>query len=222
MQRKELVACFPKDAGLDEACFKISYDILIVGVSRRSEQRVVPAASGPCCSRVCTCVSPCALQRFPAACWLAVAVQVGSVNNTFGIKGVKEHCMFFKSIEDASALRRRISECFERAALPYVRQDACCEQRWQLCAGCRSRRGRDVYPATACRQPSIVVRNMDSGARLLALRHLLGTRVCLTPLTCALSVCCCRPPRRSASACCPSWCAAAAPPVWRWQQRCTT
>jgi hypothetical protein len=28
--------------------------------------------------------------------------------------------MFFKSIEDASALRRRISECFERAALPYV------------------------------------------------------------------------------------------------------
>lgn len=26
------MACFPKDAGLDEACFKISYDILIVGV----------------------------------------------------------------------------------------------------------------------------------------------------------------------------------------------
>lgn len=79
VQRKELVACFPKDAGLDEACFKISYDILIVGV--------------------------------------------GSVNNTFGIKGVKEHCMFFKSIEDASALRRRISECFERAALPYTPEE---------------------------------------------------------------------------------------------------
>jgi NADH:ubiquinone reductase (non-electrogenic) len=31
--RKELVACFPKDAGLDEACFKIAYDILIIGVS---------------------------------------------------------------------------------------------------------------------------------------------------------------------------------------------
>jgi NADH dehydrogenase FAD-containing subunit len=30
--KKELVACFPKDAGLDEACFKISYDVLIVGV----------------------------------------------------------------------------------------------------------------------------------------------------------------------------------------------
>jgi NADH:ubiquinone reductase (non-electrogenic) len=45
---------------------------------------------------------------------------VGASNNTFGIKGVKEHCMFFKSIEDANSLRRRISECFERAALPYV------------------------------------------------------------------------------------------------------
>lgn len=33
VKRKELVACFPKDAGLDEACFKISYDVLIVGVS---------------------------------------------------------------------------------------------------------------------------------------------------------------------------------------------
>jgi hypothetical protein len=48
------------------------------------------------------------------------ALQVGSVNNTFGIKGVQEHCQFFKSIENASSLRRRISECFERAALPYV------------------------------------------------------------------------------------------------------
>jgi hypothetical protein len=28
------VACFPKDAGLDEACFKIAYDILIIGVSQ--------------------------------------------------------------------------------------------------------------------------------------------------------------------------------------------
>eukprot|EP00878_Enallax_costatus_P042699 GHUV01050146.1.p1 GENE.GHUV01050146.1~~GHUV01050146.1.p1 ORF type:complete len:222 (+),score=80.95 GHUV01050146.1:935-1600(+) len=77
--KKELVACFPKDAGLDEACFKIKYDMLIVGV--------------------------------------------GSVNNTFGIKGVQEYCQFFKSIEDANNLRRRISECFERAALPYTMEE---------------------------------------------------------------------------------------------------
>jgi hypothetical protein len=40
------------------------------------------------------------------------------VNNTFGIKGVDQYCNFFKSIEDANALRNRVSECFERAALP--------------------------------------------------------------------------------------------------------
>ena len=43
---------------------------------------------------------------------------VGSINNTFGIKGVQEHTFFFKSITDASKLRRQVSECFERAALP--------------------------------------------------------------------------------------------------------
>jgi len=45
---------------------------------------------------------------------------VGSTNNTFGCPGVTENCLFFKSIEDAKKLRLRISECFERAALPYT------------------------------------------------------------------------------------------------------
>ncbi|GAX84552.1 hypothetical protein CEUSTIGMA_g11973.t1 [Chlamydomonas eustigma] len=71
---KTLMCCFPADQGFPEACFKLSYDVLIIGV--------------------------------------------GTVNNTFGIQGVAEHCNFFKSIEDASALRARVSECFERAALP--------------------------------------------------------------------------------------------------------
>lgn len=71
---KELVCCFPEDAGLDTACFKLSYDVLVVAV--------------------------------------------GSVNNTFGIKGVDQYCTYFKSIEDAGRLRARVSECFERAALP--------------------------------------------------------------------------------------------------------
>lgn len=43
---------------------------------------------------------------------------VGCTNNTFGVKGVEEHAFFFKSIEDAGRLRRHVSECFERAALP--------------------------------------------------------------------------------------------------------
>lgn len=45
---------------------------------------------------------------------------VGSSNNTFGIKGVEDYCFFFKSITNANELRRRMSECFERAALPHT------------------------------------------------------------------------------------------------------
>uniref|UniRef100_A0A7S3QLS1 NADH:ubiquinone reductase (non-electrogenic) n=1 Tax=Dunaliella tertiolecta TaxID=3047 RepID=A0A7S3QLS1_DUNTE len=72
--KKQLVCCFPADSGLDEACFQVSYDVLVMGV--------------------------------------------GCVNNTFGIRGIQEHCNLFKSIEDANNLRHRVSECFERAALP--------------------------------------------------------------------------------------------------------
>jgi NADH:ubiquinone reductase (non-electrogenic) len=42
------------------------------------------------------------------------------VNNTFGVKGVEENCLMFKTIEDAHKLRGQLSDCFERAALPYV------------------------------------------------------------------------------------------------------
>lgn len=73
---KAVVACFPRDVGFPEACFKVPYDMLVVAV--------------------------------------------GSVNNTFGIKGVKEHTLSFRGIRDATALRRQVSECFERAALPHT------------------------------------------------------------------------------------------------------
>lgn len=76
---RSIVACFPEDAGFPEACFKIPYDTLIMGV--------------------------------------------GCVNNTFGIQGVQEHTLFFKSVEDASKLRLRVSECFERSALPQTTAD---------------------------------------------------------------------------------------------------
>lgn len=66
-KKKELVCCFPADAGLDEACFKMTYDVLVMAV--------------------------------------------GSVNNTFGIKGVDQYCNYFKSIEDANALRRWVHAC---------------------------------------------------------------------------------------------------------------
>jgi NADH:ubiquinone reductase (non-electrogenic) len=42
--KKELVCCFPKDAGFPEACFKLSYDILIVAV--RAVRHVMPLSAG--------------------------------------------------------------------------------------------------------------------------------------------------------------------------------
>lgn len=83
-EEKTIVACFPEDAGFPEACFKIPYDTLILGV--------------------------------------------GCINNTFGIQGVEENTISFKTVEDAAKLRLRISECFERAALPHTTE----EERRQL------------------------------------------------------------------------------------------
>eukprot|EP01024_Parvocaulis_polyphysoides_P073525 TRINITY_DN9468_c1_g1_i5.p1 TRINITY_DN9468_c1_g1~~TRINITY_DN9468_c1_g1_i5.p1 ORF type:complete len:604 (+),score=96.75 TRINITY_DN9468_c1_g1_i5:111-1922(+) len=79
VQTKTITACFPKDAGFPEACFRVQYDQLVVAV--------------------------------------------GSVNNTFGIKGVDEYCYYFKTVEDANKVRLRVSECFERAALPYASKE---------------------------------------------------------------------------------------------------
>lgn len=55
-------------------------------------------------------------------------VGVGCITNTFGIQGVDKYCSFFKTVADAHALRRRVNECFERAALP----NTPCEERRRL------------------------------------------------------------------------------------------
>ena len=45
-------------------------------------------------------------------------IAVGATVSTFGIKGVRENCLFLKQIEDAINLRKAISYCFERANIP--------------------------------------------------------------------------------------------------------
>lgn len=42
----------------------------------------------------------------------------GEAPATLGVPGVAEHCFFLKEIADAAALRRRVGECFDLAALP--------------------------------------------------------------------------------------------------------
>lgn len=52
-----------------------------------------------------------------------LVVAVGAVTNAFGVEGVREHCFFFKTVEDAHRLRVHLTECFEKAALPQTTQE---------------------------------------------------------------------------------------------------
>jgi len=47
-----------------------------------------------------------------------LVVSVGLRPSTFGIPGAGEHALFMKSVEDARDVRRRVTECFEKADLP--------------------------------------------------------------------------------------------------------
>ncbi|EIN05070.1 FAD/NAD(P)-binding domain-containing protein [Punctularia strigosozonata HHB-11173 SS5] len=47
-----------------------------------------------------------------------LVVAVGAYSATFGIPGVKENAHFLKNVNDARAIRARILECFEIAAMP--------------------------------------------------------------------------------------------------------
>eukprot|EP00741_Cyanophora_paradoxa_P022379 tig00021462_g21605.t1 len=52
-----------------------------------------------------------------------LVITVGAVNNTFGIKGVKENTMFLKELNDARNVRSAIMDEFERAAIPGHSED---------------------------------------------------------------------------------------------------
>jgi NADH:ubiquinone reductase (non-electrogenic) len=45
-------------------------------------------------------------------------VAVGGINKTFGIPGVEQYGLFLKELADARAIRQRIIDCFEQAAMP--------------------------------------------------------------------------------------------------------
>lgn len=48
----------------------------------------------------------------------ALVCGVGATTNTFGVPGVREHCLFLKEVGDAEALRKAVGNVLERANLP--------------------------------------------------------------------------------------------------------
>ena len=99
---------------------------------------------------------------------------VGSVNNTFGIKGVAENTFFFKSIDDANRLRRQVSECFERASLPQASQEVCREHHHELSA--HPEGSRSI--ALCARQPPLSCWISISGDCKLEMRQVMATGRC--------------------------------------------
>ena len=65
----------------------------------------------------------CSIEDF-AVSYDKLIVTVGAQTNTFGIPGVRENCCFLKQIEDARKIRTAIVNCFERANLPSLTDDA--------------------------------------------------------------------------------------------------
>lgn len=49
---------------------------------------------------------------------------IGAQTNTFGIPGVREHCCFLKQVDDARRVRSSIVNCFERANIPGMSEEA--------------------------------------------------------------------------------------------------
>jgi NADH:ubiquinone reductase (non-electrogenic) len=52
-----------------------------------------------------------------------LVVSVGSINNTFGVKGVTEYCNFLKNVSDAIKIKEKILDCFEKASLKGVSEE---------------------------------------------------------------------------------------------------
>ena len=69
-----------------------------------------------CESVVCEGVS-CEIQSFTLP-YDQLIVTVGASTNTFGVKGVKEHCLFLKQLSDAVRFREQLGYAFEQARLP--------------------------------------------------------------------------------------------------------
>ena len=58
-EEKTIVACFPPGTGMDESCFKIPYDVLVVGEVHGTERNVqAPALSQPLLMRLGTTDGP--------------------------------------------------------------------------------------------------------------------------------------------------------------------
>jgi len=70
-----------------------------------------------CENVVCSSAKNCEIRSFEVP-YDQLVVAVGSSTNTFGVKGVKENCLFLKQLSDAIRFREQLGYAFEQASLP--------------------------------------------------------------------------------------------------------
>ena len=80
-----------------------------------------------CENVVCSSAKNCEIRSFEVP-YDQLVVAVGASTNTFGVKGVKENCLFLKQLSDAIRFREQLGYAFEQASLPGLMD----EQRTKL------------------------------------------------------------------------------------------
>jgi len=83
---------------------------------------VTPDSKTVSCQSVVCQGAECSIDDFDIE-YDSLVYGVGAGVNTFGIKGVKDHCYFLKQASDAAKLREAIGNTFERANLPDMPDD---------------------------------------------------------------------------------------------------
>lgn len=83
---------------------------------------VHPERKSITCEAVTCDGAQCSINEFEVE-YDTLVMGVGASVNTFGIKGVRDHCFFLKQIEHAAALRTAIGNTFERANLPGMSEE---------------------------------------------------------------------------------------------------
>lgn len=79
--------------------------------------KIDPTAKFVTCETVVCEGVACEIQSFEVP-YDQLIIAVGASTNTFGVKGVKEHCLFLKQLSDAIKFREQLGYAFEQASLP--------------------------------------------------------------------------------------------------------
>jgi len=105
---------------ITEPIREINNNVNYLGATATS---IDPETQSVTCESVVCDGNSCEINDF-AVNYDRLIVTIGAQTNTFGIPGVREHCCFLKQVDDARRVRSSIVNCFERANIPGMSDEA--------------------------------------------------------------------------------------------------